>query len=420
MINMLVYIITNGITVFILLNYLSERYQRKYNKHLYIVIFVIYLVCITIVNSLNTAILNLIFNFTIFITLDVIGYKKETIADYFRDIIYFFILIFLDSIAYFLAGIIYYPHEKIYIFRNLSASVVLLLSNMVVKKYLFQTEINNLPKKEILIYLIITVFCIFLIYTLSKDYDFLKDQFSKGIIIFIVIGQILIDLMIYYYLNFVGVSYKMNQLTIESNKRLALKNEYYKDLKKNYEENRKIIHDIKNYIDVLDKIYNTYSGKHNSLKSQIIEKLDEQKIKYNSGSEILDIILADKDKKAFDKNIIFQFRMEILDLSFISEIDMITIFGNIYDNAIEANETVNQNKYITTVIYQVNKMLIIRVQNSCNNYMKLSGNVVKSTKSGHSGLGITNIKNAIDKYDGIFNIDIIENRCTVLISIPLK
>ena len=112
--------------------------------------------------------------------------------------------------------------------------------------------------------------------------------------------------------------------------------------------------------------------------------------------------------------------MEILDLSFISEIDMITIFGNIYDNAIEANETVNQNKYITTVIYQVNKMLIIRVQNSCNNYMKLSGNVVKSTKSGHSGLGITNIKNAIDKYDGIFNIDIIENRCTVLISIPLK
>lgn len=291
---------------------------------------------------------------------------------------------------------------------------------MVVKKYLFQTEINNLPKKEILIYLIITVFCIFLIYTLSKDYDFLKDQFSKGIIIFIVIGQILIDLMIYYYLNFVGVSYKMNQLTIESNKRLALKNEYYKDLKKNYEENRKIIHDIKNYIDVLDKIYNTYSGKYNSLKSQIIEKLDEQKIKYNSGSEILDIILADKDKKAFDKNIIFQFRMEILDLSFISEIDMITIFGNIYDNAIEANETVNQNKYITTVIYQVNKMLIIRVQNSCNNYMKLSGNVVKSTKSGHSGLGITNIKNAIDKYDGIFNIDIIENRCTVLISIPLK
>lgn len=420
MINMLVYIITNGITVFILLNYLSERYQRKYNKHLYIVIFVIYLVCITIVNSLNTAILNLIFNFTIFITLDVIGYKKETIADYFRDIIYFFIHIFLDSIAYFLAGIIYYPHEKIYIFRNLSASVVLLLSNMVVKKYLFQTEINNLPKKEILIYLIITVFCIFLIYTLSKDYDFLKDQFSKGIIIFIVIGQILIDLMIYYYLNFVGVSYKMNQLTIESNKRLALKNEYYKDLKKNYEENRKIIHDIKNYIDVLDKIYNTYSGKYNSLKSQIIEKLDEQKIKYNSGSEILDIILADKDKKAFDKNIIFQFRMEILDLSFISEIDMITIFGNIYDNAIEANETVNQNKYITTVIYQVNKMLIIRVQNSCNNYMKLSGNVVKSTKSGHSGLGITNIKNAIDKYDGIFNIDIIENRCTVLISIPLK
>lgn len=101
MINMLVYIITNGITVFILLNYLSERYQRKYNKHLYIVIFVIYLVCITIVNSLNTAILNLIFNFTIFITLDVIGYKKKRLLIILEILYIFLFLYFLTLLLIF-------------------------------------------------------------------------------------------------------------------------------------------------------------------------------------------------------------------------------------------------------------------------------------------------------------------------------
>ena len=30
--------------------------------------------------------------------------------------------------------------------------------------------------------------------------------------------------------------------------------------------------------------------------------------------------------------------MEIVDLSFISDMDIITIFGNLFDNAIEANE----------------------------------------------------------------------------------
>ena len=57
--------------------------------------------------------------------------------------------------------------------------------------------------------------------------------------------------------------------------------------------------------------------------------------------------------------------MEIIDLSFISDIDIITIFGNLYDNAIEANICDFDYKYINTSIYQIKQTIIIRIENSC-------------------------------------------------------
>ena len=113
---------------------------------------------------------------------------------------------------------------------------------MIIKKYIYFTKIEDVPLREIIIYLVITVFYIFLIYILSKDYDLVKNQFSKSMILFIVIAHVLIDTVIYYYLNFVGLSYKMEKEMIEANKQIEIKNIYYTNLKRNYEENRKIIH----------------------------------------------------------------------------------------------------------------------------------------------------------------------------------
>ena len=102
---------------------------------------------------------------------------------------------------------------------------------------------------------------------------------------------------------------------------------YYTNLKKTYEQNRKIIHDFKNYIQVLEKTYKKNENASNNLKRQLYDVLEKNKIKYNTSSEILDIILMDKENEALKEKIEFTFKMEILDISFISEIDLITIFG---------------------------------------------------------------------------------------------
>lgn len=96
-----VHLITNCIINFILLNYLSEQYAKKYIRYFYDSIFIISSISLSIINLLNIPILNLIMSLTFFLAVDVIGFKHQTIVEYCRDMIYLLILIFLDTIAFF-------------------------------------------------------------------------------------------------------------------------------------------------------------------------------------------------------------------------------------------------------------------------------------------------------------------------------
>lgn len=416
----LVNLTTTGIINSVLCEYLNWKYERKYNHVVYVGMFIVYTIIITCVNFLNIPILNLIGNLVWFISISIFGYKHESVKEYCDDVSYLFMLIFLDSISYFLVGFIYPATENIHVFRMLSSSLIVLLLNMVIKRYVSHTKIERVPIKELVLYFIVTVFYLFLIYVFSKGYDLLKDTFSKGIIIFIVLGHVMIDLLIYYYLDFVGKSYKMEKEITESNKQIEIKNIYYNSLKNNYDENRKIIHDFKNYLQVLENTYENNFEKAKKIKNEIIEQFDKQKIRYDTSSEILDVILVDKEKEANSKGIEFIFKMEVMNLDFISELDMITIFGNLYDNAIEANEITSGRRYIETAIYQVREMIIIRIENSCMNNIEYVGDKIRTTKKNHNGIGTRNIKKSVKRYNGVFDIRIENERCYVIISIPVN
>lgn len=420
MINFIVYLITNSIIIFILLSYLNDKYKAKHKKKFYVILYIIFVIIISIINFLDIPILNLICNVVCFAIIDFLAYEHESIFDFYRDIIYFFLLIFLDMIAFFIVGLLYSPNETVIIFRTLSASLIVLMFNMIVRRYISFTKIENVPIREIVIYLIITIFYIFVIYILSRDYDLLKDSFSKGVIIFFVTGQIAIDVIIYYYLNFVGLSYKMEREVIEAHQQLEIKKIYYMNQKKSYEENKKIIHDFKNYIQVLENIGNINRESSNNLKNQLYTVLDKGKIKYHTSSEILDVILMDKENVASKAGIEFIFKMEILDISFISEIDIITIFGNLYDNAIEAAQENDKEKYIKTAIYKMGKMLIVRVENSCKNKLLYKNSRLITSKRNHHGIGSKNIHNTVNKYNGIYDLKIKNDICIAIITIPFN
>ena len=88
-----------------------------------------------------------------------------------------------------------------------------------------------------------------------------------------------------------------------------------------------------------------------------------------------------------------------LNLNFIEPIDITTIFGNLLDNAIEATEKLKGEKYICIKIGSYHKMIVVSIENNCNEVKWRNGFPV-SNKGKNGGIGLLNVQSSIKKYDG--------------------
>ena len=101
--------------------------------------------------------------------------------------------------------------------------------------------------------------------------------------------------------------------------------------------------------------------------------------------------------------------------------DLCTIFSNVLSNAYEAAmET--EEKLISLVCGYTERNIIITVENSSHKELSGSGFHWRSKKENadYHGYGLENIKDSVKKYDGIFDIEIKDNRCMLRISFNHK
>lgn len=94
-----------------------------------------------------------------------------------------------------------------------------------------------------------------------------------------------------------------------------------------------------------------------------------------------------------------EIRIDNVSLDFVDPIDVTTIFGNLLDNAIEAAEKTEGEKYIYIKVGSRYQMIVIKIENSCG-IVKWKNNMPISEKGENRGIGLLNVKSSIEKYDG--------------------
>nr|WP_265588795.1 ATP-binding protein [Terrisporobacter petrolearius] len=146
--------------------------------------------------------------------------------------------------------------------------------------------------------------------------------------------------------------------------------------------------------------------------------LNELNQKYYTSNRILNIILNDKYQIIKNTNIDFDCKIGEIDLGFIREIDITTIFANLLDNSIEAAKKVEDNSYIKFHVNKFNDFIVINIVNSMKEKPIMKNKKIKSTKINHDGLGLENIRKTLEKYDGSLVIDFNEDEFKVNIVIP--
>ena len=103
-----------------------------------------------------------------------------------------------------------------------------------------------------------------------------------------------------------------------------------------------------------------------------------------------------------EKKIDVSTNVNITEYIYIDDLDLCGLLGNLMDNAIEACERIEKDRFINIKIITTKKNLIILIQNSMNGNIELKDNeYFSSKKKGLLGRGIMQINKIVDQYNGV-------------------
>ena len=178
-------------------------------------------------------------------------------------------------------------------------------------------------------------------------------------------------------------------------------------------------HDLKHQIHNL-KGFNQIDE--NNLK-EIDKTLKIYDSSFKTGNKALDVILTEKSLLGTQKNINFNIIADGKCLSFINPPDIYSLFGNAIENAIEALSNVEEDKKtISLMIKQVNKIVIIHLENYYQGDIKIENGLPKTKKDdeNYHGFGMLSMKEIVEKYHGNLTFEIDNNIFKLNIIFPLN
>ncbi|MDF9866498.1 two-component system sensor histidine kinase AgrC [Bacilli bacterium PM5-3] len=414
-----------SLTTFNIIYYfiLTKFHEKKINNN--IIIFGA-IIIVSIVHSflclLNSPTINLLMTIFTFSCISYFCFEHNKWKDYLIDFINLFIVLILDGVGFLIFGTLFSTNannELANIILTILSSVFAIVLIYIINKIVDASKVGNTPAKEIVLFIFVAIFHISIIGIVNLGVELYTNFYLKIIVLTVIVGVIITDFILIYYLD---STIKKNQLAndkLNQERQVDLTRQYYTNLKEKYDNQRRMIHDFNNH---LDTITHAYEISQTEISDNIISEIKSKysnEIIMETYSEILNIIVNDKLKKANENNIEFSFATDLVDLSFINEYDMITLFGNLYDNAIEANLKIDSDRMIETKISQHNSVLVITIKNNYNGTLKYINNEVMSTKENHKGVGLKNVNEIVEKHDGILNIKDKLGIFTITIAIPM-
>ena len=212
---------------------------------------------------------------------------------------------------------------------------------------------------------------------------------------------------------------------------LEMRQNYYEEKMEDETRIRQIYHDMKNHLLVLENVMAdtepaasftenvSTDSVHPSIR-HLRQQMESYENYYRTGNPYLDVIIRDKAKTAREKQIDFTAILHFADGSFLDPLDISTIFGNALDNALEASEKLAVSRRVVSVkARRIHDMLVIAVENNALPDADASGKTTKEDALFH-GFGLSNIRAAVDKYDGQCTVKCKDGVFVLKIMIPVE
>ncbi len=177
----------------------------------------------------------------------------------------------------------------------------------------------------------------------------------------------------------------------------------YQSMKKRYEQQRRFSHDYKNQLNCIQgMIESGQTTEALEYISGLTGNFRQNEMCVNTGHAVVNIMLNQKYQKASDKGIVMTMVSGNLSELTISEEDIVTLLGNLLDNAIEACEKLSENKVIQFKMVLEEEQLVLSIRNPVKDAVQIKDNRIVTSKRDKSrhGIGLLNVDSVIRKNNG--------------------
>ena len=227
---------------------------------------------------------------------------------------------------------------------------------------------------------------------------------STGQVILAIISIILIvptTLLFLIYQRNIEKENELFQLKNEMDK-IETEKTYYGILEKQNQDLMIYAHDAKNHLTAI-KSLNT-----DPQIEKYINKMTESLTTYSkvshSGNQTLDVIINKYLTECEIKGIKFTFDIHLKNLNYVEDYDLVTILGNLLDNALESAKKSEKREISLSIDYH-NTYDVIIISNSCDISPTTSNKKLLTTKADKKlhGIGIKSVIKTLKKYNGYFD-----------------
>lgn len=276
---------------------------------------------------------------------------------------------------------------------------ILALMELNLKKDLEELHIT---RRELLVVIIIAA-SVFAMSNLS--YLDQNGLFSGTFVMDIFIIRTLVDLsgiaVLYaYHIQVKEVQIRFEKDALHNIMEMQYKN--YQLSKENIDMVNQKYHDLKHQINILKT--QSYTGKSTSYLEKMEREIRVYETQNKTGNQILDAVLTNKAMICQNKEIELKFIVDGEALSFMDDMDVSALFGNMLDNAIESAEKQQekQKRLIWLYVTREKQFVRIRTENYCDEKIHFKNGMPVTMKKDRRlhGYGMKSIKSTVEKYHG--------------------
>ncbi len=222
------------------------------------------------------------------------------------------------------------------------------------------------------------------------------------------LNKIIIFFIIQFIILFISTNrYDKKLLKMEINllkQQNEIQYENYLTMQQQEMEIHKLYHDIGNHIETIKILLNEGDNQEAREYTNELTKKYKDTRKYYSNNKIINAVLSQKLKLCEQKDITYNYDLRIPDNLLIKDVDLMSVFSNLLDNAIECQRNSSDNKYIEIKVMPIGNYLTVKIINSKPTKIepdieKNSFKTWKNDKSLH-GYGLKIIEEIVHRYDG--------------------